>query len=113
MSTQDEVCDLFKEILDDAEARNKLNFTGLEQSAFSYDLPEDGLVRISGYLHTKPQFVLTDSAVRTWISDDRIKGEIEWTPVFPGQNGTGSSILSSPASWPSGADRIVLMSTRL
>ena len=106
MSTQDDVCELFKEILNNAEARNKSNFTGLEQSAFSYDLSEDGLARISGYLHTKPQFVLTDSAVRNWIFDERIKGEVEWTPVFPGQNGdflaktgNGSSIPSSAASW--------------
>ena len=55
MSNQDEVCDLFKDILNDAKARVGLNFSGLEQSSFSFDLPEDGLARISGYLHTKPE----------------------------------------------------------
>ena len=50
MSTQDDVCDLLKENLNDAKARYE--FSGLEQSSFSYDLPEDGLARISGYLHT-------------------------------------------------------------
>ena len=27
-----------------------------------------------------------ESAVRTWILDDRIRSEIEWTPVLPGKN---------------------------
>ena len=87
MTNQDDVCELFKEILNNAKARIKFNFSGLEQCSFSYDLPEDGLARISGYLHTKPQYVPRASAVQQWISDDRIKGEVEWTPVFPGKNG--------------------------
>ena len=87
LTTQDEVCQLFKDILNNAKARKELNFRGLEQSAFSYDLPQDGLARISGYLHTKPQFILTEPAVRNWIFDDQIKGEVQWTPVFPGKNG--------------------------
>ena len=33
------------------------------------------------------QYGLRASAVQTWISHDRIKGEVEWTPVFPGKNG--------------------------
>ena len=77
MSTQDDVCDLFKEILNDAKARNEFTVSGLEQSSFSYVLPEDGLARISGYLHTNNRFLLTESAVQTWISHDRIKGNVE------------------------------------
>jgi hypothetical protein len=59
----------------------------LKESSFSHDLPEDGLARISGYLHTNKQTLLADSAVRTWIFDDRIIGEIVWTPILPGKNG--------------------------
>ena len=72
MSNQDDVCDLFKEILNDAKAR--LELSGLEQSSFSYDLPENGLAKISGYLHTNHRFLLTDAAVRGWIFDGRIIG---------------------------------------
>ena len=35
----------------------------------------------------KKQTLLADSAVRTWIFDDRIIGEIVWTPILPGKNG--------------------------
>ena len=38
MSNQDDVRELFKEILNDAKTR--IEFSGLEQSSFSYDLPE-------------------------------------------------------------------------
>jgi hypothetical protein len=85
MSNQEDVCELFKEILNDAKAR--LELSGLEQSSFSYDLPEDGLAPISGYLHTNNRFLLTDAAVRGWIFDDRIIEEIVWTPIHPGKNG--------------------------
>ena len=85
LSNQDEICDLFRGILNESKARTEIS--GLEQSSFSYDLPEDGLARISGYLHTNKHTELRDSAVRTWIFDDRIIGEIVWTPILPGKNG--------------------------
>jgi hypothetical protein len=66
-------------------ARTEIN--GLKESSFSHDLPEDGLARISGYLYTNKQILLADSAVQTWIFDDRIIGEIVWTPILPGKNG--------------------------
>ena len=50
----------------------RTEISGLKESSFSHDLPEDGLARISGYLHTNKQTLLADSAVRTWIFDDRI-----------------------------------------
>ena len=80
MSTQGDVCDLFKEILNDAKARNEIR--GLEQSSFSYDLPEDGLARISGNLHTNNRFLLTESAVKPWISDDQIKMDSGFSDFF-------------------------------
>jgi hypothetical protein len=85
LSNQEEVCDLFRGILNESNARTEIR--GLEQSSFSYDLPEDGLARISGYLHTNNSAALRDAAVRTWIFDDRIIGEIVWTPIMPGKNG--------------------------
>ena len=85
MSDQDDICGLFKGILNYANARIELH--GLEQSSFSYNLPEDGLTRISEYLHTNNRFLLTDAAVRGWILDRRIIGEIVWTPIHPDKNG--------------------------
>jgi hypothetical protein len=69
-----------KEILNDAKARNEIR--GLEQSSFSYDLPEDGLARISGNLHTNNRFLLTESAVKPWISDDQIKMDSGFSDFF-------------------------------
>ena len=63
----------------------RTEISGLKESSFSHDLPEDGLARISGYLHTNKQTLLADSAVRTWIYDGRIIGEIVWTPIMPGK----------------------------
>ena len=51
LSDQYKVCCTFKEILNAAHAR--LEMRGLELSLFSYDVPEDGLARISGYVHVK------------------------------------------------------------
>ena len=48
---QYEVCSTVKGILNAAHAR--LEMRGLELSLFSYDVPEDGLARISGYVHVK------------------------------------------------------------
>jgi len=84
MSNTDEVYDLFKEILNDAKVKHEIS--GLEQSSFSCDFPQDGLARISGYLHASKRFLITENTVRAWILDDRISGEIEWTPVMPGRN---------------------------
>jgi hypothetical protein len=50
MSNHNKVCCLFRGILNESKARIEIN--GLVQSSFSYDLPEDGLARISGYLRT-------------------------------------------------------------
>ena len=41
LSGQEDVCDLFKVILNDAKER--LEVSGLEQFSFSYDVPEDAL----------------------------------------------------------------------
>ena len=49
LSTQEEVRELFKEIL--IAANERVQISGLEQSAFSYDLSDDGIAKISGYLH--------------------------------------------------------------
>ena len=49
LSSQDDVCQLFKDILRAADARIKIS--GLENCAFSYNLPDDGVAKISGYMH--------------------------------------------------------------
>ena len=49
LTLHEETSDLFKQILD--AANDKFQIYGLEQSSFSYDLPEDGIAKISGYLH--------------------------------------------------------------
>ena len=44
LSSKDDVCESFKEILLAADARIKIR--GLENGAFSYDVPDEGLVKI-------------------------------------------------------------------
>ena len=88
ISSQDDVCKLFKEILLAADARIKIS--GLENCAFSYDFPDHGLAnnaKISGYMHVNKASRLTETGVRNWIFDERIIGEIEWTPFMPGRLG--------------------------
>ena len=63
LSGQEDICDLFKDILNAAGGR--LEISGLEQSAFSYDIPQDGFGEISGYLHVNKTATLTEAAVRT------------------------------------------------
>ena len=97
LSSHEDVNESFKEILNAADARIKLN--GLENCSFSYDVPDEGLAKISGYVHVNKASRLYGSAVRTWILDDRISGEIEWTPVLPGKMGTGGNIHPSRQHW--------------
>ena len=81
LSSTDDVRVVFRSILDKATA-----IAGLVRSSFCYDVPDDGgLARVSGYLHSSTQF--RQSAVKTWIFDDRIQGEIEWTAILPGKEG--------------------------
>ena len=64
-----------------ADARIKIS--GLKNCSFSHDVPEDGLAKISGYLHVDRALRLYESAaVQTWIFDDQISREIEWTLVL-------------------------------
>ena len=73
--SHEDVRESFREILNAADARIKLN--GLENCSFSYDVPDEGLAKISGYLHVNKASRLYGSAVRTLILNDRISGEIE------------------------------------
>ena len=84
LATQEEACACFKDILNAAEETREIS--GLKQSSFSYDVPDNCLVKISGYLHVKKECPLYESTVREWIIDDRIRGEIEWTRILPGRN---------------------------
>jgi len=78
---REDVCALFRSILD--QARDRIAINGLDQSSFAYDVPDEGgLVRISGYLHSTAQ--IWHSSVKTWIFDERVIGEIEWRAVQPG-----------------------------
>ena len=79
LSLQEEVRDIFKEILN--TANDRLQICGLKQSSFSYDPLQDGVAQISGYLHVNKIAKLTEAAVRTWMFDDRIIGDIVWTPI--------------------------------
>ena len=65
---RDEVGDTFKEILN--AANDRLPICGLQQSSFSYDLPDNGIAEIFGYLHVNKRSLLAYTAVRTWIFDD-------------------------------------------
>ena len=72
------------QILDSANIKSEIK--DLEQSSFSYDVPEEGcLANISGYLHGSAK--INDTFVQKWIVDERISGEIEWTPILPGKHG--------------------------
>ena len=84
LSTQEETCDSFKEILNAANETRPIS--GLEQSSFSCDVPDNCLANFSGYLHVDKGCTLYESTVQAWIVDDRIRGEIEWTPILPGKN---------------------------
>ena len=75
LSSHEDVCESFKEILDTAHARIKLN--GLKNCSFSSDVPDEGLAKISGYVQVNKASRLYGSAVRTLILNDRISGEIE------------------------------------
>ena len=85
LSDQYEACSTFKEFWNPAHAI--LEMRGLERSSFSYDVPEDGLEQISGYVHVKNKCNIAEATSKTWIFDDRIHGEFEWRPVLPGKLG--------------------------
>ena len=86
LSGSDDVCISFKELLNNAQERIAL--PGLEQVSFFYDVPDEGLgAQISGYVHVNKNFNrIRESALRTWLYDARIIGEIEWRAVLPGKN---------------------------
>ena len=85
LSQQEEVRDTFKGIL--ISANNRLSLCGVDQSSFSYDVPDDGIATIDGYLHVNSRSLLANTAVSKWIFDDRIIEDIVWTPIRPGLNG--------------------------
>ena len=89
LSFNEDVRESFKEILRAADARIKIRI--LENRSFSYDVPYEVLVKISGYLHVDKASRLYKTTVRTWILDERITGEIKWTQVLPGRHGTGGN----------------------
>ena len=67
LSQPEEVRDIFKEIL--LSAHDQIPIRGLEQSSFSYCIPEDGIAQISGYLHVNKEGKLTEDAVRKEVRD--------------------------------------------
>ena len=83
-SSPEEVCVVFRSILDDAQfSPERFSIHKLKQCSFAYGVLEGDVAKISGYLHASEQ--ITEAAVRTWIFDNRIHGEIKWTPVMPGK----------------------------
>ena len=63
LTLHEDTSGLFKQILD--AANDKFQIYGLEQSSFSYDLPDDGIAKISGYLHVNKTGKLAEAVVRT------------------------------------------------
>ena len=49
LSSHEDVCESFKENLNAADAR--INLNGLENCSFFYDVPDEGLEKISGCVH--------------------------------------------------------------
>ena len=85
-SSPEEVCVVFRSILDDAQfSAGRCSIHKLKQCSFAYGVLEGDVAKISGYLHASEK--ITEAAVRTWIFDNRIHGEIKWTPVMPGKYG--------------------------
>ena len=85
-SSPDDVCGVFRSISDDAQfSAGRCLIYKLKQCSFAYGVLEGDVAKISGYLHTSE--VITEAAVRTWIFDNRIHGEIKWTAVMPGKYG--------------------------
>jgi hypothetical protein len=85
-SSPEEVCVVFRSILDDAQfSPERFSIHNLKQCSFSYGVLEGNVAKISGYLHASEK--ITEAAVRTWIFDNRIHGEIKWTAVMPGKYG--------------------------
>jgi hypothetical protein len=60
---REDVSILFRSILD--ESLEKIAIHGLDQSSFFCDLPENGVVNISGYLHASSD--IWKSTVSTWL----------------------------------------------
>ena len=84
LSGPDDVCALFRSILDDAQfSAGRCSIHALNQCSFAFGVPEGDVAKISGYLHSSEK--ITEAAVRTWLFDDRIHGEIKWTAVLPGK----------------------------
>ena len=87
LSGSDDVCISFTVLLN--EAQERLALPGLEQVSFFYDVPDEGLgaAQVSGYVHFNKNIrSVREAALRTWLNDDRISGEIEWQAVLPGKN---------------------------
>jgi hypothetical protein len=74
LSQQEEAGDIVKEIL--SAAHDRLPICGLEQTLFSYDIPEDGIMNIYWYLHVNKRSQLSEAAVKTWIYYDLIIAEV-------------------------------------
>ena len=55
--------------------------------AFNQVNSDSGLAQISGYVHVKNICNITEAGVKTWISDDLIRGEMEWRPLLSGKLG--------------------------
>ena len=83
LSGQEDVLQVVRSILN--KAHDNLAISGLDQSSFSYDVPDGELAQVSGYLHSA-RAAIHQTAVRPWIYDDRVQGEIKWTAVLPGKN---------------------------
>ena len=83
LSSQKDVCEQLKKNLRAADARIKNS--GLQNCSFSYHVSDEGLVKISGCIHVIKASSLSESAVWTWIVDERISEEMD--AGFAGQNG--------------------------
>jgi hypothetical protein len=62
LSQLEEALDTFSETL--ISAYDRLPICGLEQSSFSYDLPDNGIAEIFGYLHVDNYISFIKTALR-------------------------------------------------
>ena len=63
-SSPEEVCVVFRSILDDAQfSPERFSIHNLKQCSFSYGVLEGNVAKISGYLHASEK--ITEAAVRT------------------------------------------------
>jgi hypothetical protein len=92
----------FKGIL--ISANDRLPICCLEQSSFSYDMPDDGITKIDGYLHVNKSSLLANTAAvlseRSYSmieSSEKLYGPGDWRPLSTRSSELETSLLLATA----------------